>query len=475
MQFAVSMAIFSALFSLLAKKLGDIVQAIFGWSITALFGKLPTTKQVLLSVALVLSILWPLFVVGTIVPSAAGWALAFLPLEKWLGPTVLRIVWIALAVVAPLIVGGITRYVAPDAKVKGGLLRTLLNGYPLALGFFVSFIVTVVTVPIVKLASLARGWTETHVYLQPKEGKYHATIHDLAEACTMTGITPQVADVPISMALSTKAMKFFARGAMDAIVADDPKMLRGPGIEIYLYPADLLLRGKKKVVAHVRAMMAQTLLERDAYLVGSPKAQEIQDELGRMWDVAARHDEPAEASALAKGRLSEIRHELNTADIEFEDWVMLDRILARLERKFDTVQEDTVTMTKEPKLAQEPLDEASTGDLIKEALAEAQNLVRLEVKLAKEDVKTEVKSASRAAIGFGIAVASSLMMMTMLAVALVLAIGPSPWAALLIAGGFMVVCAVAAVIGYTQIPKNPLARTLNRMESDVNQMKEHIA
>jgi hypothetical protein len=469
------MAIFSALFSLLARKLGDIVQAIFGWSITALFGKLPTTKQVLLSVALVLSILWPLFVLGTIVPGAAAWALAFLPLEKWLGATVLRIVWIALAVVAPLIVGAITHYVAPDDKVKGGFFRTMINGYPLALGFFVSFIVTVVTVPVVKIASLARGWTDTHVFLQPKEGKYEKTVHDLAEACALTGIVPEIAMVPTSMALSTKAMKFFARGAMDAIVADDPKMLRAPGIEIYLYPADLLLRGKKPIVAHVRAMMAQTLLERDAYLVGTPKAQHIQDELGRMWKVAARHDRATEASPIAAGRLHEIRHEMNTADIEFEDWVMLDRILTRLERKFDTAKEEAATMLKEPQEGQEPLDESSTGDLIKEALVEAQNLVRLEVKLAKEDVKSEVKSVSRAAIGFGVAAASSLMMMTMLAVALVLAIGPSPWAALLVAGGFLVVCAVAGIVGYTQIPKNPLARTRERMESDVNHLKEHIA
>ena len=194
-----------------------------------------------------------------------------------------------------------------------------------------------------------------------------------------------------------------------------------------------------------------------------------------MWKVAARHDEATEASSIAEWRLHDIRREMNTADIEFEEWVMLDRILGRLERMFETVKEEAPSMTKQPQGGQEPLDEASTGHLIKEALAEAQNLVRLEVKLAKEDVKSEVKSASRAAIGFGVAAASSLMMMTMLAVALVLAIGPSPWAALLVAGGFMVVCAVAAVIGYTQIPKNPLARTRERMESDVNQLKEHIA
>jgi hypothetical protein len=122
----------------------------------------------------------------------------------------------------------------------------------------------------------------------------------------------------------------------------------------------------------------------------------------------------------------------------------------------------------------EELDQEPTGALIKEALAEAQSLVRIEVKLAKEDVRSEVRSAARAAVGFGVAAASSLTMMTMLAVALVLAIGASPWAALIVAAGFLVVCAGAGLVGYALLPKKPLARTRERVGSDVDQLKEHV-
>ena len=44
----------------------------------------------------------------------AGWALAFLPLRDWVGPTVLRIVWAVLAVVSPPIVGLLVRWAAPS-------------------------------------------------------------------------------------------------------------------------------------------------------------------------------------------------------------------------------------------------------------------------------------------------------------------------------------------------------------------------
>src|SRR4051812_47751819 len=99
------MAFISALFSLLSRKISDLLQAVFGWSIAGLFGQLPSGKQTALSVALILAILWPLLVVGCFLPGVAAWAVAFIPLHEWLGDTVLRIVWIVLAALAPIAVG----------------------------------------------------------------------------------------------------------------------------------------------------------------------------------------------------------------------------------------------------------------------------------------------------------------------------------------------------------------------------------
>ena len=58
--------------------------------------------------------------------------------------------------------------------------------------------------------------------------------------------------------------------------------LRGEGIELYLYPADLLLRGDANKVARTRAAMTRTELPRDAYLVSSDEGRQLQDDIARL-------------------------------------------------------------------------------------------------------------------------------------------------------------------------------------------------
>jgi uncharacterized membrane protein YqjE len=128
-----------------------------------------------------------------------------------------------------------------------------------------------------------------------------------------------------------------------------------------------------------------------------------------------------------------------------------------------------------PERAPAVLEDASTADLLREAMDEAKELVRLEVELAKEEVKEELKQLQRAAIGFGIAAIVAVLMLSMLGVALVLALGGTAVVALLVAAGFLVVAGAAAGLGYRMLPKVPLEHTRNRLQNDLNQLKEHIA
>jgi hypothetical protein len=45
----------------LARKANDLVQAIFGWSVTALFGRLPRRSQIMVTGALLVFLAWPVF------------------------------------------------------------------------------------------------------------------------------------------------------------------------------------------------------------------------------------------------------------------------------------------------------------------------------------------------------------------------------------------------------------------------------
>ena len=502
-------ALVSLLFSLIGKKIGSIIQAVFGWSVTALFGRLPGKKQLAVSIALLLSIAWPVFVVGLFFPAVAGWVLAFAPVEKWTSPLVLRIVWGALALVAPLLVGGLTHWAAPSTK--GGVLRSLVNGYPLALGFVVAFVLTVVTVPVIKLASIVRGWSDEHVYVQARNGSYDRVLRELAEACARAGVLPEIADMPTAMALSTKVLKLFARGMVSPIVAEQVKCVRAEGVEMYLFASDLLLRGNAEKVSLVRAMLTRTELDADAYLVGSPAGQQIQDELGRLIEVIASHEKKRrDVGRTIDSRLVDIYNEMNQAKLQFDEWVVLESIARRVERRLvrdrigtkelpldreddelDKIaekanaelstahhsQEKNQMATDAPPSERSPaqLEESSTADLVREAMDEAKELVKLEVELAKEEVREELKQVQRAAIGFGIAAATGIIVLSLLSVALVLALGGTALAALAVAGGFLVVSVVAAWLGYGMLPKSPLEKTRHRLQNDVNQLKEHIA
>jgi hypothetical protein len=121
------------------------------------------------------------------------------------------------------------------------------------------------------------------------------------------------------------------------------------------------------------------------------------------------------------------------------------------------------------------LEETSTADLVRGAMDEARELVRLEIDLAKEEMKVELKQLERAAIFMAVAAASSVIVLCLLSMALVLALGGTAVVALLVALAFLVVGVLAALGGYGLLPKAPLEKTRHRFETDVNQLKEHIA
>ena len=121
------------------------------------------------------------------------------------------------------------------------------------------------------------------------------------------------------------------------------------------------------------------------------------------------------------------------------------------------------------------LEEASTADLVREALNGAKELVQLEVALAKEEVKEELVQVKHAAIAGGIAAGAAMVSLSVLAVALVLALGGTALVALAVAGVFLLIAAAAGYAAYAMLPSAALGKTRSRLQNDMNQLKEHIA
>jgi uncharacterized membrane protein YqjE len=119
--------------------------------------------------------------------------------------------------------------------------------------------------------------------------------------------------------------------------------------------------------------------------------------------------------------------------------------------------------------------EASAAELVREALDETKQLVKLEVELAKEELRHDLADAKRAAIMFGVAAVGALLAAAMMFVALALAIFPGPIPALVIGGVLLVTAAVLAFVGYKKVPTKPLDRTRRRLETDVQVIKEGVS
>ena len=121
------------------------------------------------------------------------------------------------------------------------------------------------------------------------------------------------------------------------------------------------------------------------------------------------------------------------------------------------------------------IDEAPLAELMKEALGDARELVKLEVELATEEVKQQVTAALRAAIAFVAALSAATVALALFAVALVLALGGTAPIAAAAGGGFAVVAVAAAAYGYGTLPKSPMEETRARVRSDMQQIKENLA
>lgn len=122
----------------------------------------------------------------------------------------------------------------------------------------------------------------------------------------------------------------------------------------------------------------------------------------------------------------------------------------------------------------DPLPEVSTVELLKSAIEESQQLLKAEIALARHEATREIGKFKFVAIAAGIAVTMLLLSLAMLLVAAVLAIGPYPQTALITAAVLFALAAAAGGVGYSLLPKKPVAQTQEDLKADVRTLKASL-
>jgi uncharacterized membrane protein YqjE len=114
----------------------------------------------------------------------------------------------------------------------------------------------------------------------------------------------------------------------------------------------------------------------------------------------------------------------------------------------------------------------STADLLREAIEEARELVRLEVALAQNEMAAELARAREAVLAFAVAASALTTALAVLLVAVALATGATIAVALGMAVALLLAAGVAGSTGYRKLPVALLRRTRARFGDDLRRLDE---
>jgi hypothetical protein len=120
----------------------------------------------------------------------------------------------------------------------------------------------------------------------------------------------------------------------------------------------------------------------------------------------------------------------------------------------------------------DPRPGTTTAELFREAIDESGALLKLEITLAKGEVRLEIAAMKSAVVAFVVAALLANLALSCSLFALLLALRPGLYPALVAGGIFLVAAAIAGLIGYHLVPKNPMAKTREHIESDLRVFRD---
>ena len=126
------MAIFASVFAALGQQANRFLTAALGWASTLLFGRVPKSKQILIVLITLGSIVWVVLLVGIAFPRIGTFLLAALPIPSFVNQNWVRLAMLIGALVVPILIG-IAGLLVVDAsqRPKGlALVKGVLRGYP---------------------------------------------------------------------------------------------------------------------------------------------------------------------------------------------------------------------------------------------------------------------------------------------------------------------------------------------------------
>lgn len=490
------MAIFQALITLASRSLGRILSAIFGWAVVALFGHTGSREKTVLSALVAAAAAWPVLLLGIAVPKIALWALAFVPLPGRVPSWTVRLVWITLAALVPFAVGITLAVRRRDAAaLRESRLARLLRGFSVTIAIAASFLVVFVTVPVLRVISMARRQIDVHVPLVTDAASYDAVAARIGRTLNDYGFEVRPLPPPWWMTLPSTILLRLGGPSFRQYVPEHLAYFQGTSLEAALYPNGLLLRGAEQETAWAHGVVLESLTAAPAYQTFDPGAQDIERQIRSVWAVYRQAPGPHQDSAILLERLNEIARDIRRLPVAYDEWQIVYRQalqLARalrgdaqlLEAASSDLPRQTETDSVEVSMATTTTDDGrstrslSVGELIRGITDKSTLLLKMEAELARAEIKADLKSELTMAKGLAVAAVAALMGLNLLLVALVLALAtrmPGWLAAVGVAVVMLLIGAVVGYFGWRRRVTSPLALTRKTLKEDVQWAKERLA
>jgi len=328
------MALISGLFTLVGRFAGRIVNSSLGWATILLFGKVSGSRQTVLSLIALGSLVWVIVVIGVLVPSVATFLLVAFPLPPFIDQTWIRVAMLVAAVVIPILVGIASTWITEPTKrpAGAGLVAGVLRGYPFTLLLAITIGFLAVVALIRKLVSTAKRREDAHVAMIVKPGGYDAVLDDLSHTLERADLPVTAVPAPAVLSIPPKLLDKIAGPSLGALVPERLMLLRSPELDILVYPSDLAISGTKQAVARARAAMAARLTSSPAYLTTTAEAEKVEDEIRSIAPEAGTRAAERFAASSGRSKLDEIDRKLAGLTIDFDEWETLYRERLQVER-----------------------------------------------------------------------------------------------------------------------------------------------
>jgi len=321
-----------ALFAFVGRQVGRLIQLAFNWATLVLFGQVAKDKSLFLSLMAALSLIWPVAVAGVAIPSVATFLFGFVTVPDWADMWV-RLAMLAVALAAPLGVGFLAIKLRDERPRGLGIARSLVAGYPNALALAVVLLWLMIVTPITKVQAMLRRHDSAHVPIAVKPGGYDTVVDDLRAALERAGLEVRHTFAPWPFTLPGRILALVGGAGVRALVPQHLSQLRSHDFVMTVHPMDLALSGKTRALARARSALVRELTFTQAYQTWTNEAHTIEDEL----EEASRDEHDVRS----------IGEHLDRADVPFEEWEILYRMLlqVRLRRAHVVGGDDVLPMS----------------------------------------------------------------------------------------------------------------------------------